>query len=416
MPYDVPGRSDAANQDVIDAWNQEIQDNFARLEPDFGTRFFSIDPDAIANATPTATVKWFADPVEPVSCLNRQAAQELSDWDVRGRHRLHNEYAEYRIIRQQDPASGRLRPKRVEVTTELREYWVCVARIDPAAVRAMAKEVLGSEPSFEDLFGVADPEALTPAEREIAFSRTVAGNGGDRQLEAQGVPSQPTGTLNTERALFMSHPINGLDDLIYIVMFGAKPYARVVGGQLRPATRNQIFRAFGVEHLACRHADPAAAIGAHTQVFNGRPVGFANPLGVYMINFAREVFSLRGAALPDDWVQFSRGQNGLFQRLEFGPPDDAAEFLDDIEVEVGGQPQVVTGGYQVLQRLEVGPVVLVGAAPPVQDDEFVVLATSAAAIDCRQAGVCPSIQALKNEFDASQPQVRLGPRRMGPGA
>jgi len=57
----------------------------------------------------------------------------------------------------------------------------------------------------------------------IAFSTLVAGHGNDGKLVAAGVPAQPTGRLNTDNALFMTHPINGLDDLLYIVMFGAKP-------------------------------------------------------------------------------------------------------------------------------------------------------------------------------------------------
>lgn len=415
MPYDVPGQADTVSAQVLSAWNAAIQQQYQRLAPEFGTRFFSIDPQTIQNPTPTNAVKWFADPAEPVGCLDREYARLLSDWGIRGRQDLHNEYAEYRMIQTQDPATGRLRNKRVQVTTELREFWVCVAKTEPDTVRAMAQSVLGFAPSWQDLYGVADPTTLTPAQREVAFSRLVAGHGNDNALAAQGVPSQPTGPLNTENALFMTHPINGLDDLLYIVMFGAKPYARRVGNQLQPATRNQIFRAFGVEHLACRHADPAAAMGAHAQVFNGRMVAFANPLGVYIATFTKDVFTYQGQALPDGWVRFSRGQQGTFQRLEFGPPDSHAAFLDDIESEVAGVPQPVTGGYQVVQQMEVGPIVLLGPPSQVGAQEYVVLNTSMAPINCREAGVCPSIRTLKDEYDASHPLIRTGPRRMGRG-
>jgi len=54
-------------------------------------------------------------------------------------------------------------------------------------------------------------------------------------LVAAGVPAQPTGRLNTDNALFMTHPINGLDDLLYI-MFGAKPYASRTANGLEQAT------------------------------------------------------------------------------------------------------------------------------------------------------------------------------------
>jgi len=413
MQYDVPGRADTVSAQILSAWNDAIQQQYQRLAPDFGTRFFTIDPQAIQNPTPTNAVKWFGDPAEPVSCIDREYARLLSDWGIRGRQQLHNEYAEYRVVQAQDSATGRLRNKRVQITTELREFWVCVAKTEPDTVRAMAQAILGFAPSWQDLYGVADPTTLTPAQREVAFSRLVAGHGNDNALASQGVPAQPTGPLNTDNALFMTHPINGLDDLLYIVMFGAKPYARRVNNQLQPATRNQIFRAFGVEHLACRHADPAAAMGAHAQVYNGRTIAFANPLGVYIAGFARDVFSYQNQPLPDGWVRFSRGQQGMSQRLEFGPPDSHAAFLDDIQVEIAGVSHSVSGGYQVIQHMEVGPVVLLGPPSQVGAQEYEVLNTSSDPIACGEADVCDSIRALKDEYDASHPLVRTGPRRMG---
>jgi hypothetical protein len=411
--YAVPGNADSVSTQILNAWNETIQQQYERLAPDLGSRFFGIDPQTVPSPTPTTAVKWFADPAEPVGCIDREYARLLSDWDIRGRHALHNEYAEYHVIQRPDPNTGRPRNKRVEVTTELREYWVCVARQDPDAVRSMAGTILGTPPAWQDLYGVADPTQLTPAQREVAFCRLVAGHGNDPALTAQGVPAQPIGPLNTEHALFMTHPINGLDDLLYIVMFGAKPYARRVNNQLVPATRNQIFRAFGVEHLACRHADPAAAIGAHAQVFNGRTVAFANPLGMYLINFAKGIFLYQNQAVSDAWVWFSRGQTDLYQRLEFGPPDDHPAFLDEIEVDVGGVPQRLTGGYQILQQLEVGPVVLISPPSVVGAQDYVILNTSTAPINCREAGICPEIRALQAEYEAAHPLVRVGPRLMG---
>jgi len=408
MQFDVPGRADNVSAQFLAAWNAEIQRQYQRLNSDPGlrTHFFAIDPQSIQDPTTTNAVKWFGDPAEPVVCLDREAARLLSDWGVRGRHNLHNEYAEYTVIQQIDPATGQPRNKRVQVTTELREYWVCAARLEPDTVRAMVQSILGFVPSWQDLYDVDDPSTLTPDQREAAFSRLVAGD---------GQQTQPNGRLNTENALFMTHQINGLDDLIYIVMFGAKPYARRVNNQLQPATRNQIFREYGVEHLACRHADPAAAMGAQAQVFNGRTVAFANPLGVYIATFAEDVFSYQDQQLPDGWVRFSRGQQGMFQRLDFGPPDSDSAFLDEIKIEVAGVRQAVAGGYQIVQQMEVGPIVLLGPPSQLNAEDYVVLNTSTATINCREADVCPRIRRLKDEYDASHPLVQTGPRRMDPG-
>jgi len=80
-------------------------------------------------------------------------------------------------------------------------------------------------------------------------------------LVAAGVPAQPTGRLNTDNALFMTHPINGLDDLLHRHVW-CKTYASRTANGLEQATREQLFREFSVQHLACRHADPNAALGA----------------------------------------------------------------------------------------------------------------------------------------------------------
>lgn len=404
MTYDTPGNADQVSQPIQTAWNARIQSEYDRLAPQLGSRFFTLDPMGMAGAVESNAVKWFGDPAEPVHCVGRRAARELSDWGVRGRHELHNEYCEYAVIRQLDPASGRMRPKRVEVTTELREYWLTLARLDPDTLRTIVADVLGFQPSWTDLYGVSDPHALGANQREQAFANLVAGDG--RQ-------TQPVGRLNTERALFMTHPINGLDDLLYIVLFGARPYARRVGGLLQPATRDQIFREFDVEQLACRHADPAAASGAHAQAFEGRTVAFANPLGMYIHSFAQGLFSYQNQPVPGDWVRFSRGTVGRHQRLEFGPPDSHAAFLDDIVVDANGTERPLTGGYQVVQQIEVGPWVLIGQPTPVANSEYVEISVSDAPIVCGGTSVCQRIRSLKDEYDQGRNLARVAPRVMG---
>jgi hypothetical protein len=213
----------------------------------------------------------------------------------------------------------------------------------------------------------------------------------------------------------MTHPINGLDDLIYIVMFGARPYARRTSGGIEPATREQIFRSYGVEHLGCRHADPTAAMGAHAAAFNGMTAAFANPLGMYIRSFTKDVFIIQDAPVPDSWVRWSRGQQGMYQHLEFGPSDDDPRFLDDIRVAAGPRDEPLTGGFQVVENVEVGPLVVAGAATPVAEGEYVILTTSTAPIRCHEAAICESIRRLKADFDSAHPPVRLGPRTMGWG-
>jgi hypothetical protein len=282
---------------------------------------------------------------------------------------------------------------------------------EPDRVRAMAAAVLGFEPSWKELFGVADPHALTPEQREIAFGHACAGHGNDRRLRVAGVPAQPTGRLNMERALFMTHPINGIDDLIYVVLFGAHAYAVEERGTRRRARGDDIFTAFDVTHLACNHSDPTISIGAYDAVFDGGQVALADPLGMYIRRPNVELFSYRGEPLPDDWVRLGRGIDGLFQRLVFGPPDEHEAFLDDITISVGASDEPLTGGYQLLRELEIGPHLLIGEADPIADAEWELIAPAPAAIVCNEPDSCKLVRDLAASYAAEQAE-RVAPRTM----
>lgn len=409
MGYAPPGRADQLSDELVGRWNDQINSAYQALEPRFGSRFFSVDPEAVGDPI-TVQVGWFGDPAEPSFCLDQQAAQQLSDWGVRGRHQLHNEYCEYAVVAATDP-QGNVRPKRVQITTELPEYWLGVATWAPSVVRDMVEQVLGVQPAWPELYGpgVTDPDRLSPRQRRVGFATQVAGNVGDPQLKGVNVPDLPVGALNTANALFMTHPINGLDDLLYIVLFGARPYARRTAGGVEPATREEIFRAYDVPHLACRHADPAAAMAAAGAAFEGRTVAFADPLGMYLKSFTAEVFTFDGQPVPDEWVRFSRGEPDRFQRLDFGPGDDDPQFLDDITVVLGASEAPLRGGYQVVQQLEVGPLVLLGQESRVADNEYV-LVQEGQPIRCNEAAVCESIAVLKASYGQAHGPMRVAPR------
>ena len=399
MSYDAPGRADRLTDELRARWNETIAQAFENQAQSLKTRFFSLDSGALREPRRSDAVKWPGDPGKPAFCVGEEMARTLADWGLTGRRAVHLEYCEYQTVQARD-VSGGLRPKRVEVTTEFREFWSCIAMHDPDRVRAMAAGVLDFEPSWEDLFGVADPQALTSEEREIAFGKTCAGHGNDRRLRAAGVPAQPTGRLNTERALFMTHPINGIDDLIYVVLFGAHAYCVGEGEARRRATGDDVFSAFDVKHLACNHSDPTISLGTYDVVFDGRQVAIADPLGMYIRPPNLELFSYRGAPLPAEWVRFSRGVEGHFQRLVFGPPDAHEAFLDDITVSVGASDEPLDGGYRLLRELEIGPYLLFGETDPIAEDEWEVLAPAPAPIACNEPASCKAVRDLAARYEA----------------
>ena len=402
MNYNAPGNTENLSGQLKDKWNSTIQRVYDEQSP-YHSRFFQIDGDQISNPI-IVHPSWLGSPAEPAFCRNENIARNLSDWGVRGRHEFHNEYCEYSVVKRLAP-DGTMKSKRITVTTELRKYWVLVAMNDPNLLRSMANGILGYTPSWTELYGHEDPFSLTEREREMYFLRQVAGDGST---------VEPVGSINTENALFMTHPINGLDDLIYILLFGAHPYAQQTANGRMPATKEQIFSAkvFGQKHapihLACRHADPAAATAAHQQAYFGKQISFANPLGIYINNFTSSVFSYKGQPLPKHWIRISRGQ----QRLVFGPDDSDAAFLEDIFVTEGADTSSVKGGYDVVKRIEVGPTLLIGKPTQVEDQEFVDLTESTNPIECSEATVCETVRRAEQEYNNSPQLVRNSPREM----
>jgi hypothetical protein len=209
----------------------------------------------------------------------------------------------------------------------------------------------------------------------------------------------------------MTHPINGIDDLIYVAIFGAHAYSVSDREERRQASGDDVFSAFKVTHLACNHADPTISLGVYDLVYHGAQVAFANPLGMYIREPNLEVFSYAGKPLPDDWVRFSRGKPGSYMRLEFGPPDEHDAFLDDITLSLGAADQPLTGGYQLLRELEIGPLIRVGDTDPIREDEWEPLEPAAATIACDEPESCKAVRDLLQRFEAEH-AGRKAPRTM----
>lgn len=410
MSYDAPGHADELSDELRARWNETIVRAYASQTASLKSRFFTLDRASLRNPQPSAAITWPGDPAKPAYCVGEADARALSDWGLTGRRAVQLEYCEYMAVSARD-ATGALRPKRIEITTEFREYWACVAMHDPDLVRSMAAQVLGEQPSWADLYGVADPHALSVEQREIAFGHACAGHGNDRRLRVAGVPAQPTGRLNMERALFMTHPINGIDDLIYVAIFGAHAYAVSDRDQRRQASADDVFSALQVGHLACNHADPTISMGVYDRVFHGKQAAFANPLGMYIRAPNLDVFSYRGEPLPADWSRLGRGRPGSHQRLVFGPPDEHEAFLDDITLSVGASDEPLTGGYQLLRELEIGPLLEFGDADPIAESEWELLEPAAATIACDDAESCKPVRDLLARLEAER-AGRAAPRTM----
>ena len=404
--YKSPGNLNELKPQLLKVWSDIITREISRQT---ASRFFKDNPANITNGQEIASVRWSGAPAEPRFCLNRTWAQKLSDWSVRGRHNTQNEYCEYRVLTAVDQL-GRVRQKRVEFTSELREYWVVLAMHDPDALRGAVNSILGRIPTWKELYDHSDPLSLNEDERRIRFSTTVAGNGKRIDLINAGVPGQPIGPLNRDNILFLTHPINGLDDLIYIVMFGATPYRVNENGVERKAELQEIFRASNAESLACRNADPAAAAGSFDVVSKGHEVAFSENLGMYLRPLNQNIFEYNGQQIPKSWINYSRGSQGMHQRLVFGPNDNDNVFLDDIYIKKGASKEKIIGGYQIAEVLEVGPLVVVGSPGSIKPTDIKFISSDSSAINCSQAQICMHMQLLKADYEAEHAVVSPGTR------
>ena len=398
--YDVPGRADAVSKQVRDAWNKKITAIFNRTAGNHPKTFLSLDPAPIPNVSPISTVRWAANPAVPLACLQQDEdrTRKLCDFGVRGRHVLHNEYLEYVTLFRQDD-DGDMRPKRIVMSTELREYWTILAVHAPSLMKKIAESMLGREIKWAEFYGqgITDPNQLNDDDRPDRFNRFVAGYGG----AVRGTSPHPTGALNRDDILFMTHPINGLDDLIFIVMFGAKAYfVQQADGTLREPTKFEIFG--NGNSLACRNADPAAALGASAQARQGKDIAFANPLGMYIFTdpaVLKQSFTLNGGPIPEEWIQLSRGAEDMKQRLEFGPPDADRRFLDDIMVLEGASQQPLTGGYDVAKKVEVGPLLIIGNSRDLEPSEKILRPPVKDPTPCAQSEECYAVHKLNDKFE-----------------
>lgn len=416
-----PGLADAdVPSVVIDEWNELVASTITSTTQGISP-FLELDPRSIKNGTTTSAVKWTGEPLEPVNCIDEETAERLSDWGLRGRLVLHNEYLEYGLVMRPDPGTGRLRPKRFIATTELMEWWRTMAIHAPAFFVDRANAIAGTSFSTSALLGMSVREwsRLTLQRRIDGFMGRFVGRNG----------SPPTHMMNHDHLLFMQHEINGLDDLVFVVRFGAFPYAVREGTGRRRARIEEVFRNFGRQELFCRNADPNACNGAYGQAFlpgteaspKGTKIAFADPLGMYIRSFSPGDLFVNGEPVPESWTRRSRGaESGMTQRIVFGPSDSEPAFLDDVTVgrDPGAKP---VNGYKLAKRIEVGPLVVVGDPEPVTEAMFNQTVAGIAVgnltpfaegtIACGAQGnsVCQNIAALKRAFD-SENSSRLGTR------
>lgn len=261
-------------------------------------------------------------------------------------------------------------PTRFELTTELGDYWVLLARHQPDRLLELVADFAGV-PSLEatDVFGEPDPRFGDRPEdiRAEAFSRRFLG----RSLNNEDWRGHPGSFNNGKRAITcLSRSDNSLFALIKLVVASAVPL-RIrdrEDGELRFPSGSEAIPVLAKGAAQdCRASDPLIVERIVRVATEGRLIRFDDPVGVYIVAVqSQDLLDPWGQPIPDEWVQRTRQgpplADGLarHQRLTLEVPKDAGFKLSDVVSRRSGEK--IRWGAQIAELVEVAVYVRVGDA------------------------------------------------------
>ena len=320
------------------AWQERVEQIFAdvaaALERDMGETNAFVLP-APDERTPSVTgPDWTALPVRVTTCVGLDHGLKIldlpSDGTVDGGGRgLQEDYVEWRVRHRNR------RLERVELTTELSDYWRVLAAHEPARLLDLVG-AFADEDSVEQrlIFGSCDPFACdtTPDDRERAFASSMLGprgrspyNNGERAICCA---VQRTNTLG---ALFS----------LALAATNCRVIRDAVGGELRCLTCVEAIPLVGRARLG-RGSDPVLVERLGRLAYEGRFVAFDDPVGVYIQGAEHtRLRTPHGEVVPADWFEFDRGIVGpdgrsRYQRLTFAvPPDEGYTVGELVDIATG---------------------------------------------------------------------------------
>jgi hypothetical protein len=217
---------------------------------------------------------WTALPLRVTGCLGRERALVRLDAE-RG---LQEEYAEWRTVRD---AGGKV--VRVELTTELRDYWRVLIEHEPARASELAGEFTGRG-DLHDL-----------------------------------------GRLNRDGICFMTHPNNDLAALAKLAAAAAMPCT----ADGRRATAREVIPLLGDAAVAGRASDPAIVEALGRLASERRLVALADPLGVRIagVQHAR-LRTPGGEPVPREWFAVARADRRMVFEVPAGEGFSVGDLVD----------------------------------------------------------------------------------------
>jgi hypothetical protein len=334
----------------LQAWRSEVERLLTVPEPEEPQRLLI---RSNRDTPHTLASDWTGLPQRVVSCIGRQAGLGQLDWSGsqgdEGRRRLQEEYLEWRTVRYPD---GLIR--RVELTTELPEYWATLAAYAPAALlTAVADFAQEDTVDSAAVFGTCNPfgKNTAPEDRRAAFI--------DTMLSAKGTSPYNSGA---KAICCMVQSTNTLGGLAALAHAALRTYTVIDehGVGRRCLSADDVLPLMRGLAQPDRASDPLLVERLTRLAWDGRLVAFDDPIGIYVqgVEYGR-LRSPAGTPIPPDWFQFSRGtaapdtpdRRARWQRMTFEVPENEGYAVGDL-IDVATETPISFGG-QIAELLQV---------------------------------------------------------------
>ncbi|NEO98630.1 MAG: hypothetical protein F6K58_08110 [Symploca sp. SIO2E9] len=340
-------------------WDRYVEQQINQAINRSGTTQLVSDGDESLESG-VVVIDWAAFPVRIRECLRSVLkTNRLLDWQFNNQPygRLfgaHEEYLEWRTVRN---AAGKI--VRVEMTSELQEYWLRLAKYYPAkTLQILGEFARESGPApFQEVYGTLNPLASSPEQLEEAFKQMMLPPAG-------GAPQIASPYNNGVKAIaFMANSVNTLSAALFLAAFAAFPYVKRVNGSTTPLTGREAIRFTDQAAQDCRDSDPTIVGSVINFAAQRRKIALMDPPGLYIASVANETIFLPDGAtpIPQDWFRFSRGSKiidtesgrtlSLAQRLVFEvPPEQNFVVGDLLDSTTGGN---IDFGAQIAAKVSI---------------------------------------------------------------
>lgn len=256
---------------------------------------------------------WPAVPVRVRSCLGRAQTDRLADASSErgdlGRVSFHEEYAEWRVVRD---SRG---PVSFELTTELPEYWELLARHTPRTFTDLVGTFARRRVGADELFGGVG-EGASPAEQESrarVFRETFLS-----QAAADPLPSSSRFNNGVAAITCLSRPDNNLESVVRLVAESAVAMEVIdaASGRARLPSGSEAIARLGLPAQDGRYSDPLLVERVVRAATEGRTIRFDEPIGVYIADFQHhDLLDPLGQPVSGEWFTLSRQGPKLGDRL-----------------------------------------------------------------------------------------------------